>query len=227
MCVLCAFFSTPPLCARAHKGDLFFRCTKRTRHIVNMNNLQYLRTNYLRNIVILQRNQYVSRISSDWELCGMCVFTLISSFVLKNSKPETIAAQGIQGFENVRFKNFQSEGKRTKRTFENCTKIMELLDFCSKERESLGARRPRGWEGDKIPKFNSAPTTREALRCAIAGASSVPPSGQDLVQSGLHSFNQPVFGCVLGLYQSHVPFVYCSVDNQVVYGHRVWLTLSC
>lgn len=97
-----------------------------------MNNLQYLRTNCLRNIVILHRNQYVSRISSDWELCGMCVFPLISSFVLENPKPETIVAQGIQGFENVRFKNFQSEGKRTKRTFENCTKALfvNIAEIC-------------------------------------------------------------------------------------------------
>lgn len=105
-----------------------------------MNNLQYLRTNYLRNIVILQRNQYVSRISSDWELCGMCVFPSISSFVLENSKLGTIAAQGIQGFENVRFKNFQSEGKRTKRTFENCTKVLfvNIAEICV-SRDTFGS----------------------------------------------------------------------------------------
>ena len=106
-----------------------------------MNNLQYLRTNYLRNIVILQRNQYVSRISSGWKLCGMCVFPSISSFVLKNSKPETIVAQGIQGFENVRFKNFQSEGKRTKRTFENCTKVLfvNIAEICVSRETQISA----------------------------------------------------------------------------------------
>ena len=52
MCVLCAFFSTPPLCARAHKGDLLFKSTKRTVYIVNINKMQYLMTIYLRNIVI-------------------------------------------------------------------------------------------------------------------------------------------------------------------------------
>ena len=59
----------------------------------------------------------------------MCVFPLISNSVLKILSFETIVAQGIQGFANSCVENFHSEEKRTKRTFENCTKILKMFGF--------------------------------------------------------------------------------------------------
>ena len=163
MCVLCAFFSTPPLCARAHKGDLFFRCTKRTGHIVNMNNLQYLRTNYLRNIVILQRNQYVSRISSDWELCGMCVFTLISSFVLKIRSSEPLRRKGFKDLKMCASKISSQRENAQSAHLKIAQKSWNCWIFAPKKESPS---EPEGPEGGKETKYqNSVRHRQRGMRC--------------------------------------------------------------